>query len=86
MHGDVHSTPAPVPPQPEEYDISGRLPTIYEDDAEHDVDTLMTEEFYNELISDQTLVDDPTYNEDMAIHNIQQMSANTVVFTYQPEA
>ena len=71
--GDEHSSTPPTPPQPEQHDISGRLPTIYEDEAEHDVDTLMAEDFYDELMRNQPLCEDPTYDEDMVIHNIKHM-------------
>ena len=63
--------------------MSGILPTIYEDEAENDPETLITQDFYDEMMSNNELCEDPSFNEDTVIHNIQHMPANTVAFTCQ---
>ena len=82
--GDTTTTPTPEPQQsqPETFDIAGRLPTIQEDDAEYDEDALITEDFYEELISDETIDDDPEY-EDMLLcmHPVEMTPDSTVIFT-----
>ena len=62
--------------QPEEFDISGQLPTIHEDDAEND---LTVETFYDELVSERHLEEDPTFAE-VPMQPVHMTPENTVSF------
>ena len=47
---------------PEPMDISGRMPTIYEDDVEGDEDAFVCEVFYDELTTEWTEEKDWDYD------------------------
>lgn len=77
--------PPPEPQQqkqPDMFDMGGRLPTIHEDDAEDEEDILITEDFCQELINDETIDDDPDYEDTLlCVYPLESTPDNTVIFT-----
>ena len=52
----------------------------FEDDAEYDEDTMVIEEFYNELMKEQPLDDDPNF-EDYIPYPVEMTPETIVIFT-----
>ena len=86
-----HSPHAPEAPDPEEEALSepeatvgGRLPTIHEDDDEHNTDEYLIETFYAELISTDDITDDFRSTEGPPLQ-VQVLTENSVLFALQDE-
>ena len=63
------------------FDLAGRLPTIHEDDEEYNEEALIADDFYQELINDDTIDDDPNYEDTLlCMHSIESTPDNTVIF------
>ena len=67
---------------PETADVDGRMPTIYEDDAEGDPDSLVCEAFYEELMSELPGENDSDYErmEEFLMYPMELTPDNTVAF------
>ncbi len=77
------AVPDDLPPldhHAEEFDISGRLPTINENEAENEEDSNIIESWYAELMDERTIEEDPTFV-DWPIYPVQMMAENEVLFT-----
>jgi len=80
-----------APPQQDEgpptpVNLEGNLPTIYEDDEERELDSMVLETFYAEL-TDSDLLEEISNCEDehRNVHPVQMMPENTVLMTVQSE-
>ena len=75
----AESGEAAQPQHTEQLDISGRLPTIQEEN-EFDQESFMLEEFYHEFMSEDVIDDDPQH-EDICPYYVEMVEDNTVMFT-----
>ena len=82
---DAPSTDEPLEPlTPVDIDVEGDLPTIHEDNEEHDTDEFILENFYAELMSDKVLLqetDEQVSHGNVHLYPVHMMPENTVVFT-----
>ena len=67
------------PPTPQDVSVGGDLQTIDEGSEDDDDDALITASFYAELMSDEPLKEDDTY-EETCVYPVQMMPENIVLF------